>query len=102
MPWDWQEEARGLWDTAAPHPAPERREIERLRARCSALEAECVRLKALSARVPWPEEEVVRALTRLISVCHPDKWGGESRVATALTQELLALRAKLQASGGGG
>lgn len=43
-----------------------------------------------------PAETLVRELTRLIGVCHPDRWGGESAVATALTQELLAVRERLR------
>ena len=39
---------------------------------------------------------LVRELTRLLSVVHPDKWGGESAVATALTQEVLRLRTRVQ------
>ena len=39
---------------------------------------------------------LVRELTRLLSVVHPDKWGGESAVATALTQEVIRLRTRLQ------
>jgi ssDNA-binding Zn-finger/Zn-ribbon topoisomerase 1 len=43
------------------------------------------------------QERLVQALTRLLSVVHPDKWGGESAVATALTQEVVKLREQLQA-----
>lgn len=44
-----------------------------------------------------PERDaLIRELTRLLSVIHPDKWGGESAVATALTQEVLQLRDRLQ------
>lgn len=45
---------------------------------------------------PAPMDALVRELTRLLSVIHPDKWGGESAVATALTQEVVALRERLQ------
>lgn len=40
-------------------------------------------------------DALIRELTRLLSVIHPDKWGGESAVATALTQEVLTLRTRL-------
>ena len=73
-----------------------RNEVEFLRQRNAQLESECQRLSLAAA--PIPQEVLVRELTRLIGVCHPDKWGGESRVATALTQELLALRRRLGAS----
>jgi Topoisomerase DNA binding C4 zinc finger len=43
-----------------------------------------------------PAACLVRELTRLLSVVHPDKWGGESAVATAVTQEVLKLRERLQ------
>jgi uncharacterized coiled-coil DUF342 family protein len=42
------------------------------------------------------QERLVAALTRLLSVVHPDKWGGDSAVATALTQEVVKLREQLQ------
>lgn len=99
LPWDGRDDPQASV-FAGFGPAPERvmRDLERLRARLGTLEAECQRLRALAPVVPWPQEELVRELTRLIGACHPDKWGGESRVATALTQELLALRQRLGAS----
>jgi hypothetical protein len=78
-------------------------ELERLRGRCLALERECAGLRAEMQRLQAPAPPVamlVRELTRLIGVCHPDRWGGESRVATQLTQALLALRERLQAGAG--
>jgi hypothetical protein len=46
---------------------------------------------------PLPDTAfLVRELTRLLTVCHPDRWGGDSPVATALTQALLTVRERLQ------
>lgn len=76
------------------------RERDQFRAGYEALMVEVRQLRRLKARQPVaPADVVVRELTRLIAVCHPDKWGGESGVATALTRELLALRERLMARG---
>jgi ssDNA-binding Zn-finger/Zn-ribbon topoisomerase 1 len=71
------------------------RERDTLQAGYDKLLAEVRQLRRLKA--PAPDTAVLlRELTRLIARCHPDKWGGESAVATALTQEILALRDRLQ------
>lgn len=87
LPWDGISEAppRQTVTTLA-------REVEELRRANQALQREVRRLTAL----PAPPADLVRELTRLVARCHPDRWGGESQVATALTRELLALRARLQ------
>lgn len=55
-------------------------------------------VRHLRRRRPEPASlALVRELTRLLSMVHPDKWGGESAVATALTQEVVKLRERLQA-----
>lgn len=69
------------------------RERDMLRAQHAQLLGELKRLREPEQAI---RETVVMELTRLLSVVHPDKWGGDSAVATALTQEVLALRAKLQ------
>jgi ssDNA-binding Zn-finger/Zn-ribbon topoisomerase 1 len=77
------------------------RERDALRAQHEHLLGELQRLReprppALDEGPGPVRETLVMELTRLLSVVHPDKWGGESAVAKALTQEVLALRAKLQ------
>lgn len=69
------------------------RERDTLRAGYEQLLGEVRQLRRV--RTP-PADTLVRELTRLIGVCHPDRWGGESAVATALTQELLAVRERLR------
>jgi hypothetical protein len=43
---------------------------------------------------------LVKELTRLLSVCHPDKWQN-SPVAEELTKEVLKVRQRLQGTGAG-
>lgn len=71
------------------------RERDTLRAGYDQLLTEVRQLRRLKAPAPAPAL-LVRELTRLLTVCHPDRWGGESAVATALTQELLAVRDRLR------
>jgi hypothetical protein len=72
------------------------RERDTLQAGYDQLLAEVQQLRRLKAPAPPAVARLVRALTRLIAQCHPDKWGGESRLAHHLTRELLALRERLQ------
>jgi hypothetical protein len=50
--------------------------------------------------VPADQAWLVKELTRLLSVCHPDKWRG-SPVAEELTKAVLAVRQRLQGTGAG-
>jgi hypothetical protein len=71
------------------------RERDTLQAGYEALLAEVRQLRRLQAPPPdtaW----LVRELTRLLATCHPDRWGGESAVATAVTQALLTVRERLR------
>lgn len=62
---------------------------------------EVEKLKAALSTPEGPSEGAgldARLLRDVISLCHPDKHGDSSR-ATKVTQELLALRAKLKKQG---
>jgi chromosome segregation ATPase len=69
------------------------------------LETLCSNLHAL-LRHPSPDAPpadqawLVKELTRLLSVCHPDKWQGAA-VAEELTKEVLKVRQRLQGTGAG-
>jgi hypothetical protein len=52
------------------------------------------------APVPADQAWLVKELTRLLSVCHPDKWQGAA-VAEELTKAVLAVRQRLQGTGAG-
>lgn len=41
-------------------------------------------------------QALVKDLTRMLTVCHPDRWGGESAVAHELTKHLVSLRDRLK------
>jgi hypothetical protein len=49
---------------------------------------------------PVDQAWLVKELTRLLTVCHPDKWQN-SPVAEALTKEVLAVRQRLQGTTAG-
>lgn len=70
------------------------RERDTLRAGYDQLLGEVRQLRR--SRPPPASVALIQELTRLLTVIHPDKWGGESAVATALTQEVLQLRERLQ------
>jgi chromosome segregation ATPase len=49
---------------------------------------------------PVDQTWLLKEVTRLLTVCHPDKWQG-SAVAEELTKEVLAVRQRLQGTGTG-
>ena len=72
------------------------RERDTLQAGYDRLLTEVRQLRRLKAPATSPAAQLVRELTTLIGLVHPDRWGGESAVALECTKALLALRARLQ------
>lgn len=69
------------------------RERDTLRAGYEQLLGEVRQLQRVKA---LPQLTLVRELTRLVTLCHPDKWRGESVLAHLMTTELLTLRDRLK------
>lgn len=69
------------------------RQRDRLQAGYDQLLAEVRQLRKVKA---LPSRTLERELTRLITLCHPDKWQGEGALAHLLTTELLTLRDRLK------
>jgi hypothetical protein len=57
-------------------------------------------LRGKTHEPPADQAWLVKELTRLLSVCHPDKWQG-APVAEELTKEVLKVRQRLQGTGAG-
>lgn len=72
------------------------RERDTLRAGYDQLLGEVRQLRRVQAPPPPPATAVVRELTRILTLVHPDRWGGDSAVALECTKHLVALRARLQ------
>lgn len=72
------------------------RERDTLQAGYDRLLAEVHQLRRLKAPASPTAATLVRELTRVLTLIHPDKWGGDSAVALECTKHLLALRARMQ------
>jgi hypothetical protein len=72
------------------------RERDTLQLGYDRLLAEVRQLRRLKAPPTLTAAALVRELTRVLALVHPDKWGGESTVALECTKQLVALRAKIQ------
>jgi hypothetical protein len=71
-------------------------ERETLQAGYDRLVAEVRQLRRLQAPSTPTAAALVRELTHLLTLIHPDKWGGDSAVALECTKHLVALRARIQ------
>lgn len=72
------------------------RERDTLQAGYEQLLGEVRQLRRLKAPATPTAARLVRELTRVLTLIHPDKWGGDSAVALECTKHLVALRARIQ------
>ena len=72
------------------------RERDTLQAGYDRLLTEVRQLRRLKAPAPPAVAGLVRELTHVLTLIHPDKWGGDSAVALECTKHLVALRARIQ------
>lgn len=96
------------WPHCASRPAPDdptdlhttirtlTRERDTLQAGYDRLLTEVRQLRRLKAPDAPSTARLVRELTRVLTLIHPDKWGGDSAVALECTKHLVALRARIQ------
>jgi hypothetical protein len=71
-------------------------ERDTLQAGYDRLLTEVRQLRRLQAPSTPTTTRLVRELTHVLTLIHPDKWGGDSAVALECTKHLVALRARLQ------
>lgn len=93
------------WPRCASRPAPDdpvplhttirhlTRERDTLQAGYDRLLTEVRQLRRVQA---LPTLTLERELTRLVTLCHPDKWRGEGALAHLMTTALLTLRDRLK------